>query len=126
MVSENEEYFAKEDEVFFAFISKIQEAIMDMEGPDDIYIDATHVNEKGRRKVLSKLDLDNVENITVVVMDVPLEVAINRNDNRTGRTFVPHSAIRRMALSEDEVQPGGIYNYKVWKVNEYGGVTVVE
>jgi hypothetical protein len=31
-----------------------------------------------------------------------------------------------MALSEDEVQPGGIYNYKVWKVNEYGGVTVVE
>lgn len=126
MVSENEEYFAKEDEVFFAFISKIQEAIMDMEGPDDIYIDATHVNEKGRRKVLSKLDLDNVENITVVVMDVPLEVAIDRNDNRTGRTFVLHSAIRRMELSKDEVQPGGIYNYKVWKVNEYGGVTVVE
>ena len=125
MVSEEEDYFAKEDEVFFAFISKIQEAIMDAEGPEDIYIDATHVNEKGRQKVLSKLDLENVANITVVVMDVSLEVSIDRNDNRTGRTFVPHSAIRRMEFSKDEVQPGGRYNYKVWKVNEDGAVTIV-
>ena len=125
MVSEEEDYFAKEDEVFFAFISKIQEAIMDAEGPEDIYIDATHVNEKGRQKVLSKLDLENVANITVVVMDVSLEVSIDRNDNRTGRTFVPHSAIRRMEFSKDEVQPGGRYNYKVWKVNEDGAITIV-
>ena len=125
MVSEEEEYFSKENEVFFTFISKIQEAILDETGPEDIYIDATHVNEKGRQKVLSQLDLDFVDEITVVVMDVPFEITAERNAGRSGRTFVPMSALRRMELSKDEVQPGGKYNYKIWKVNENGEITIV-
>ena len=125
MVAEDEEYFSKENEVFFAFISAIQSAIYDVDGPQDIYIDATHVNEKGRQKVLSQLDFDNVNEITVVVRDVPFEITAARIAGREGRTFVPLSALRRMEMSKDEVQPGGRYNYKVWKVNANGEITII-
>lgn len=60
-----------------------------------VFADATHLNKKARAKVLNRVSkfADEVE---AIVMDVHLETAIERNDNRTGRTFVPRGVIRRM------------------------------
>ena len=95
MVGEDEEYFAKEDEVFNAFCSKIQEALEDAEGHGNIYVDATHLNEKARNKVLDRLDLRNAS-LYAIDFQVPLMTCFKQNAQRRGRAFVPESAIRRM------------------------------
>ena len=94
MVSEDEEYFARENEVFKAWIADINKAIRTPE-VKNIYVDATHLNENSRNKTLVLLDLSNV-NVIPVVFDLPLEVCIARNEKRTGRALVPRSVIRRM------------------------------
>lgn len=97
MVAEDEEYFSKEDEVFEKFISDIRYFIKE-EGVDNIIIDATHINKKSRNKVLQPLKrLLNKVKLNAVVVDVPLEVALNQNENRKGtRAYVPRGVIRRM------------------------------
>ena len=97
MVSEDEEYFSKEDEVFRAWISEIQRAMKD-ESIRNIYIDATHVNEKSRDKVLNKLSLKDIDLCAVNFM-TPIEECLRRNDLREGRARVPRSVIRNMYAS---------------------------
>ena len=98
MLQEGEDYFAHEDEVFDTFIHLIQNEI-DIESATDIYIDATHLNKAARDKVLNRLNLDSLDEVNCVFFDIPSEVAIERNENRTGLAHVPRSVIRRMALS---------------------------
>ena len=95
LLSENEDYFAKEDLVVSTWINNIQTAINDENGPDDIYIDATHLNKKSRNKTLNALNLNDTQ-LIAVNFNIPLEVCLYRNDFRKGRAFVPRSAIRRM------------------------------
>ena len=95
MVSENEEYFSKEKEVFREYIEQIRTEIKFNE---EVFADATHLNEGSRAKVLWALgsDLINVE-VNIIWVRVPLEVAITQNELRTGtRAYVPQSVIRRM------------------------------
>ena len=98
MVREDEPYFERENEVFNAWISQICEAL---NNPlvEDIYVDATHLNDKSREKTLSRLPKDNIEKITNVVFVVPIEICLERNALRTGREVVPEDAIRNMAKS---------------------------
>lgn len=98
MVREDEPYFERENEVFNAWISQICDALSN---PlvKDIYIDATHLNDKSREKTLSRLPKDNIEKITNVVFVVPIETCLERNALRTGREVVPEDAIRNMAKS---------------------------
>lgn len=98
ILKEGDSYFEHEDEVFNAWIAQICEALAN---PlvEDIYIDATHLNDRSREKTLSRLPKDNIEKITNVVFDVPIEVCLERNSKRTGRELVPESAIRNMAKS---------------------------
>jgi predicted kinase len=98
LLKEGEDYFAHEDEVFDMFIRLIQNEI-DIESATDIYVDATHLNKAARDKVLNRLNLDSLDEINCVFFDIPSEVAIERNENRTGLAHVPRSVIRRMALS---------------------------
>lgn len=98
MLKEGEDYFAHEDEVFDTFIHLIQNEI-DIESATDIYVDATHLNKAARDKVLNRLNLDSLDEVNCVFFDIPSEVAIERNENRTGLAHVPRSVIRRMALS---------------------------
>jgi predicted kinase len=98
MLQEGEDYFAHEEEVFDMFIRLIQNEI-DIESATDIYVDATHLNKAARDKVLNRLNLDSLDEINCVFFDIPSEVAIERNENRTGLAHVPRSVIRRMALS---------------------------
>lgn len=98
LLDENEDYFAKEDLVISTWINSIQTALDDENGPDDIYIDATHLNKKSRNKTLNALNLENTQVIAVNFI-VPLDVCLYRNDFRKGRAFVPRSVIRRMFCS---------------------------
>lgn len=96
LLSDGEDYFAHEDEVFKIFINKINDAISLKY--ENIYVDATHLNEKSRNKVLDLLNLDNV-NIICVNFNISLKTCLERNAMREGRALVPDSAIRRMYYS---------------------------
>ena len=98
MVREDEPYFERETEVFNAWIAQICDAL---NNPliEDIYIDATHLNDRSREKTLSRLPKDNIQKITNVVFKVPIETCLERNALRSGREVVPESAIRNMKKS---------------------------
>ena len=98
MVREDEPYFEHENEVFNAWIAQICEALTN---PmiEDIYIDATHLNDRSREKTLSRLPKENIKKITNVVFLVPIETCLERNAQRTGREVVPEDAIRNMQKS---------------------------
>ena len=98
MIGEDEPYFSKETEVFNRFIENIQECI-DNDSVENIYIDATHVTEAGRNKVLNRLNLDKVDKKCAVLATTPLHTCLLRNSLREGCERVPESAINNMALS---------------------------
>ena len=63
-----------------------------------MFVDATHLNEGSRTKLLRSLgsSLKDVE-VNVIWIKVPLEVALKQNENRKNtRAYVPTSVIRRM------------------------------
>ncbi len=97
------DYFDYEDEVFDLFISTIQGEINNPIGTN-IYVDATHLNKAARDKVLKRLNLDLLDEVNCVFFDVSAEVAIERNENRTGLAHVPRSVIRRMW--HQHIRPG--------------------
>jgi predicted kinase len=95
LVKEDEEYFSKEKEVFNLFVRAVQ-ADIDSNFVTDIYADATHINEASREKLLGRLkNLENV-NLNAVVFDISLETCLERNAQRTGRAYVPETAIRNI------------------------------
>lgn len=92
-LEEGDDYFAKERKVFNEFILRINEAIMWDDYPN-IIIDATHLTKASRAKVLKRLA--TVDEIRAMVMTTPLEVALERNAKREGRTRVPDDVIKSM------------------------------
>lgn len=96
LISDKDDYFSKEDEVFKTFVKYIQESLDNPETPENIYCDATHITEGSRDKLLDALDLTNVKNISCIVVRPSLKETLERNENRTGRAYVPRSVIRRM------------------------------
>lgn len=97
MVKENEEYFSKENDVFAQWIKNINIAIKD-ESIENIYVDATHISEASRNKTLLRLNLSNAD-VVPVVMATPLDLCIERNAQRSGRSCVPVSVIENMYKS---------------------------
>lgn len=95
MVTEDKEYFSKEDQVFSTFVNKINEGLGESV---DVIADATHLNPQSRAKLFSKLKINkNYTQVVAVVMRTPLNVCLERNENRRGtRAYVPPSVIRRM------------------------------
>lgn len=94
-IKDGEQYFAREDEVFKQFVNAANAAITDENGPEDIYIDATHLNVNSRAKILRQLNLNGAQ-LNIVCFKVPLETCLERNEHRTERAYVPKSAVRRM------------------------------
>lgn len=94
MVSEDEEYFSKERDVYDEFIREIDEAL---DNGFDVYADATHLNKASRYKTLKSINPKTIPEINVIWIKTPLEECIKRNKNRIDtRSFVPKSVIRRM------------------------------
>lgn len=98
LLSEEDDYFAHENEVIFLWKEKIKQAI---ENPDveNVYIDATHLTEKTRKKVLNELPIDDNCFVITVFFKVPLEICLERNEKRSGRAYVPPEVIRDMYKS---------------------------
>lgn len=92
--AQGDDYFSKEKAVFKEFVRQINEA-MEL-GIEEVYIDATHINEKSRAKVLRCLRPDPRTKLIVKVVDTPYEECLHRNSLREGFAKVPEGAIKSM------------------------------
>ena len=92
-VSENEDYFAKEKLVFSEFCKRANWALR---AGMDVVVDATFLNAASRAKFLRRIDKKIDYELWAVAMDVPIDICLDRNANRTGRRFVPEETIRSM------------------------------
>ena len=111
LVEENEDYFSKEKEVFETFVSEVQKAIDDK--INVIVIDATHISEGSRKKILSRLNHTYGYELEAVVFDVPIETLKERNQLREGRARVPNSAIENMYYNFSEPTIEELQNYQL-------------
>lgn len=99
LLRDGDDYFSKEDEVWKTFVDKIK-YFLNSYDVMTVFADATHLNEKSRSKLLYALgdSLKDVE-VNVIVMDTPLAVCLERNEQREGIKKVPRGQIRRMFYS---------------------------
>ena len=100
LLKEDDDYFAKENLVFATWIKQINDAI-EGEEYDNIYIDATHLNDKSRRKVINRLTKKIDFALILIIFTTPIETCIERNTKRTGRRYVSQSIIESMNESFD-------------------------
>lgn len=112
LLDETDGYFDKETEVFDEFIREIREALKN-NSIINIYVDATHLSEAARNKVLDRLNLTNVTLYAINFL-TDIKIAIKRNELREGRSVVPRSVLRRMALTfQPAIAHGEKYNYNI-------------
>lgn len=98
------EYFSKEKEVYREFIWRIYNGL---KSGYNVIADATHLNEKSRFKLISRIPQDVLKEqniiITAIYIKVPLNVCIERNNTRRKqKTYVPIDQLRRMYFSATE------------------------
>lgn len=122
LVKEDEEYFAKEDQVFKSFVNQINYALGAEDDINAVIADATHLNWPSRRKLLNALKIKKNKanrNIKVIPvwMNTPLFTCKIRNGLREDRTFVPVSELNRMEHSKE---------YPISDPFEYDGILEVE
>ena len=94
LLTEEDDYFAKENEVIKTFINNIDKSLVNEEYCGDVYADATHLSPKSRAQVLNKLK--NKDKVSVIYLDIPLNIILERNAQRKGRALVPENVVRRM------------------------------
>ena len=102
IIDEEDDYFAKEKQVFNEYIRRICEKL------DDPYLtnviaDATHLNEVSRNKLINAIRRNRCKDkplhITMVYFDIPLEVCKFRKNKRLGRARVPDEVMDKMYRS---------------------------
>lgn len=97
LVSENEEYFSKERQVFDEFVKAINDALVDGK---NVFADATHLNRISRNKLITSINPKLKIDMDVIWIKTPVETCIMQNENRKGtRGFIPLNAIRQMNAS---------------------------
>lgn len=97
MVSEGEEYFSKEKEVFKEFVNLIK---IHLDLGYNVIADATHLTKASRAKLINALKPLHDVRVNVVVLETPLAAALANNELRSGtRAYVPKPAIERMFSS---------------------------
>lgn len=96
MLKEEDDYFAKEKEVWAKFVNSIN-TLLDLVSVENIYIDATHLDPSSRQKILRAIDTEKADEIIALYFDVPLEICLERNAKREGRAYVPEEVVRKMA-----------------------------
>lgn len=92
LLKDGEDYFAHEDEVLELFYKRINESL---EEGHDTFADATHLTAAARKKFLANISA-KYDKLQIIAFDIPLYVALERNESREGRAFVPRGVIRRM------------------------------
>ena len=100
MITDEDEYFKKEKEVFNLFVKEIKEALNN-EIFETVIADATHLNWASRNKLLTALGIREGKypdlQVIPVMMNTPFNTVIIQNKYRSGRAYVPISVIRRMS-----------------------------
>lgn len=122
LLTENDDYFAKENETWKQFIANIQKAIDD--GIENIYIDATHISERARNKVFDALKLNSNVDIHLIYFDVPINVCLDRNFKRIGLARVPDSAVYNMYHSLTKPTFQEKYRYASISIIDENGLMV--
>ena len=93
-LKEGEDYFSHEKAVFRRFSQTITQLL---QKDCDVIADATHLNEFSRRKLTQAIDMNFQDyNIVYVVFHVDADTCVARNENRSGRRYVPENVIRNM------------------------------
>lgn len=124
LLGENDEYFSKEKDVFEEYVNTIQ-TLININHKGRIYMDATHLNPISRKKVMSRLKLKKGNELYAIYFDVPLEVCLERNKKRTGRSYVPEDVIKD--FHRNFIAPRKDENFMgIFKVDENGQVEEVE
>ncbi len=125
LLQKDEDYFACEEIVFSCFVNLIQQYIDDLTSYN-IYVDATHLTTKSRNKILNKLNLKNV-NIIPVWFNIPLNIALYRNEQRIGRAYVPPTVIEKMFIQQIPPTFTERYQYaEIWEVDQNFKITKVD
>lgn len=99
-MKDGEDYFAHENLVFETFCEKINQELSNKNN-QNVYADATHLNQASRKKVLNKINI-SPESINVLYIKTPLDICIKRNEKRDGRAKVPEQVIKNMYNSIQE------------------------
>lgn len=124
LLGKEDEYFSLEHEVWRRYVNQAQEALCD-ERVKNVYLDATHLNENARNKILIALDTAFVPDFDIIVVyfDVCYAVCCKRNNRREGRARVPESAIWSMLNSFRTPTFNEKYKYKeIWRVDAQGNI----
>lgn len=93
LLEDGDDYFSKEDEVLKKFFNAIKTETTNYDNSYDIYIDATHLTKKARRKIFNKINTNQKANIASIYFEPDLNKALSQNKNREGLAIVPKSAI---------------------------------
>lgn len=100
MITEEDDYFSKEKQVFEEFVNRICGNLNDA-WTQNVIADATHLNEISRDKLINAIRRKRPNlplHITMVYFDIPLEVCKFRNDKREGRAHVPDEVMNKMYI----------------------------
>ena len=120
MVGVDEPYFSKEKEVWKKFISDIK---YHLKWSDNVIVDATHINEASRNKLLNALNLHKDVKVNCIFFDVPDTVCLARNEMREGRSRVPRGVIRRMYAQMVPPHMNEKHKYnKIFYIDENGKI----
>lgn len=116
LLTEGEDYFSHEKEVFENFVKTINNEVQ--KGTARIYVDATHINAASRRKILNRINKRKKLNLEVVWLRCAPAVAQARNLNRQGFARVPKNTISNMVKLFQEPSYGELYkfNFKTVKI----------
>lgn len=96
MITEKDIYFSKEVQVLSTFVKQVDDALLKTERY--VFADATHLTRGSRAKLLNNLK-NKPDHIYVILFDVPLETALERNKQRKARKLVPEPIVRNMHRS---------------------------
>lgn len=119
MVEENESYFSHEDQVLREFYKEINYKLTAQHFHSDVYVDATHLSPKARKELFRNINLEAASQLIGVSFEIPTDVAIERNKNRTGRADVPMTVIRDM--NKRFIPPSLYEGYDaIIHINEFG------
>lgn len=118
-IKDQEHYFSKEKEVFREFVQQIKQAIAD-DTVRYVVADQTNLTIASRKKLLNALQLSSDIQIWVALFEIPLEVAIERNNYRTGLAHVPEDVITKMYLKFKQEMFSDKFDYadKIFVINE--------
>lgn len=107
IITDKDDYFSKETEVFETFVKQINDAIYDSKY-GHIYVDATHLSIGSRKKLLNDIAYEECHVVGVNFL-VNEETVVAQNAQRTGRALVPEDVVRKMCKAfvpiSKEVEP---------------------